>query len=236
MPSMIVVSASGGAVAAASSRLWRRFWPVSLTTRSRLAAGLKSTPKLVPLRATVSWPTLAACGVGVEGVDAAGVADAVELAVLDAEVDPDQGLVADQVLDLADAPGPPGAVGVEPDQPSVGGQPDHLQAAAVVAARAVVGTVQVAELAAVGDRGDREHAHGAEQQQPPSECLAHRMRLPCLVGPGHRGPGRRRRPWSRRASQVIRSRRCRGWPATRTFPGRAVDGRRQRVAGLRDTG
>jgi hypothetical protein len=126
---------------------------------------------------------------GPEGVDAAGVADAVQLGVLDAVVDPDQGLVTGQVLDLADVPGPLGGVGVEPDQPAVGGQPDHLQAPAVVAARALVGAVQVAELTAVGDRGDREHAHGAQQQQPPSECLAHRMRLPCLVGPDHRGPG-----------------------------------------------
>ncbi len=60
VPSMTVMPARGGAVAVASSRLWRRFWPVLETTRSRLAAGLKSTPKLVPLRATVSWPTLVA--------------------------------------------------------------------------------------------------------------------------------------------------------------------------------
>ena len=60
VPSITVMPASGGVVAVASSRLWRRFWPVSLTTRSRLAAGLKSTPKLLPLRATVSWPTLVA--------------------------------------------------------------------------------------------------------------------------------------------------------------------------------
>jgi hypothetical protein len=54
-----------------SSTLCRRFWPVSLTTRSRLAAGLKSTPNVVPSSATLSWETFltvtsVAGGVGIE--------------------------------------------------------------------------------------------------------------------------------------------------------------------------
>jgi hypothetical protein len=37
-----------------SATLMRRFWPVSLMTRSRSAAGLKSTPNEVPCRATLA--------------------------------------------------------------------------------------------------------------------------------------------------------------------------------------
>ncbi len=55
VPSTVVVSG-----AAASSMLWRRFWPVSEMTRSRFAAGLKSTPNAVPARATVSCDTFTA--------------------------------------------------------------------------------------------------------------------------------------------------------------------------------
>jgi hypothetical protein len=37
--------------------LWRTFWPVSLITRSRFAAGLKSTPKFWPTSGTLSCET-----------------------------------------------------------------------------------------------------------------------------------------------------------------------------------
>ncbi len=46
VPSTAVLPAAGAP--AGSSMLCRRFWPVSLTTRSRLAAGLKSTPNELP--------------------------------------------------------------------------------------------------------------------------------------------------------------------------------------------
>ncbi len=39
---------------------WRRFCPLSLTTRRRSAAGLKSTPNVEPDSGTVSWLTLVA--------------------------------------------------------------------------------------------------------------------------------------------------------------------------------
>ncbi len=54
VPSAVVLGSAG------SSMLWRRFWPVSLMTRRRLAAGLKSTPKCLPMRATVSCETFTA--------------------------------------------------------------------------------------------------------------------------------------------------------------------------------
>ena len=71
--------------------LWRRFWPVSLTTRRRSAAGLKSTPNV---RAGERDGQLADLGglapFGRQRVDAARVADAVQLAVLHPEVDADE--------------------------------------------------------------------------------------------------------------------------------------------------
>lgn len=51
--------------AALSSMLCRRFCPVLLMTRSRLAAGLKSTPNCRPARATVSWETFVALALAV---------------------------------------------------------------------------------------------------------------------------------------------------------------------------
>lgn len=59
----LVGAGFGGVVSTASStvvwslRLWRRFWPLSLITRSRSAAGLKSTPKFVPYNGIVSCDT-----------------------------------------------------------------------------------------------------------------------------------------------------------------------------------
>jgi hypothetical protein len=58
VPSTAVVPAAGMPIW--SSMLCRRFWPVSLMTRSRFAAGLKSTPNLVPASGTLSWETLVA--------------------------------------------------------------------------------------------------------------------------------------------------------------------------------
>lgn len=55
VPSTVVVSGAAG-----SSMLCRRFCPVSLMTRRRFAAGLKSTPKRMPDRATVSCETFVA--------------------------------------------------------------------------------------------------------------------------------------------------------------------------------
>ena len=67
---------------------WRRFWPVSLTTRSALAAGLKSTPKYVPFQRHVQVPHPGGLGVPrVEQVDPAGVPHAVQLPVLHPVVD-----------------------------------------------------------------------------------------------------------------------------------------------------
>ncbi|GAA3065993.1 hypothetical protein GCM10020254_06830 [Streptomyces goshikiensis] len=63
MPSTVVRS---GAVA--SSMLWRRFWPVSEMTLSRLAAGLKSIPNWAPESATLSWETLTAWALAVLSV------------------------------------------------------------------------------------------------------------------------------------------------------------------------
>ena len=42
-------------VSPSASTLSRRFWPVSLTMRSRSTTGLKSTPKDWPSSATLSW-------------------------------------------------------------------------------------------------------------------------------------------------------------------------------------
>ena len=59
-----LVSALSLAVGAAvSANGWRRFWPVSLTIRSALAAGLKSTPKFSPSSSTLSCLTLVAAPV-----------------------------------------------------------------------------------------------------------------------------------------------------------------------------
>jgi hypothetical protein len=48
------VSVASTAVVPPAFTLWRRFWPVSLTTRSRSAAGLKSTPNDMPDSGVVS--------------------------------------------------------------------------------------------------------------------------------------------------------------------------------------
>ena len=126
------VSALSTAVAASAvANGWRRFWPVSLMIRSALAAGLKSTPKDLPLRATVSWRTLVAAPLASSmRVDATLVSDAVELAVLHAVVDTDEGGVALQAGDGADHGGGPRVGGVEADQLPIRGQADGTSAAA----------------------------------------------------------------------------------------------------------
>ena len=140
-----------------------------LTMRRRSAAGLKSTPKKVPSRPTVSWDTrLASPVLGVDGVDAAPVADAVELAVLDAEVDADErGVRPLEAVDVTDVPRPVGTALAEPHQPLIGGEADDGQAPVLDE----VGAVATARRLGATDPRHRRERQG---DQNPGH-LIHRM-------------------------------------------------------------
>ena len=77
-----------------SSTFAARFWPVSETIRRRSTVGLKSTPNEAPDSGRVEpADERGGAGLDVDGVDAAGVAEAVQDVVRRAVVDADEGRV-----------------------------------------------------------------------------------------------------------------------------------------------
>ncbi|MEH3076044.1 MAG: hypothetical protein PGN11_05115 [Quadrisphaera sp.] len=131
---------------------------------------------------------------GVEGVDAALVADAVELAVLHAVVDADQLRVALQPRDLGGGPGLDALADLQLHQRrALRGQPDHALAAPVALALALVG---------LGGA----HADGGQDERSAAAAVAVRvsrirvssserpLRLPEGVHPVLRRPDRPRSP------------------------------------------